>query len=96
MVEDSASRRRRRTAAMAQAYRDSHEIMSAVMSIAIFAGGGYWLDTRYGWKPALTICGACLGCVMAVFSLRRLLVRLDKQSKSRRDLQADNRETHQE
>jgi F0F1-type ATP synthase assembly protein I len=96
MVEDSASRRRRRTAAMAQAYRDSHEIMSAAMSIAIFAGGGYWLDTRYGWKPVLTICGACLGCVMAVFSLRRLLVRLDKQSKSRRDQQADNRETHQE
>ncbi|MEO2015544.1 MAG: AtpZ/AtpI family protein [Fuerstiella sp.] len=96
MVEDSASRRRRRTAAMAQAYRDSHEIMSAAMSIAIFAGGGYWLDARYGWKPVLTICGACLGCVMAVFSLRRLLVRLDKQSRRDRDQQADNRETHQE
>jgi F0F1-type ATP synthase assembly protein I len=96
MVEDSASRRRRRTAAMAQAYRDSHEIMSAAMSIAIFAGGGYWLDTRYGWKPALTICGACLGCVMAAFSLRRLLVRLDEQSRRDRGQQADNRETHQE
>ncbi|MEO2016898.1 MAG: AtpZ/AtpI family protein [Fuerstiella sp.] len=96
MVEDSTSRRRRHTAAMAQAYRDSHEIMSAAMSIAIFAGGGYWLDMRYGWKPALTICGACLGCVMAVLSVRRLLVRLDKQSKRGRGQQADNRETHQE
>ncbi|MCP4175500.1 MAG: AtpZ/AtpI family protein [Fuerstiella sp.] len=96
MVEDSASRRRRRTAAIAQAYRDSHEIMSAAMSIAIFAGGGYWLDTRYGCKPALTICGACLGSVMAVLSIRRLLTRLDQQFRRGRGQHTDNRETHQE
>lgn len=96
MVEDSASRRRRRTAAIAQGYRDSHEIMSAAMSIAILAGGGYWLDVKYGWKPVLTICGACLGCVMAFASLRRLLARLDKESRDRKGRQTDKRGTRDE
>ena len=80
MVDDSTTRRRSATARVAQAYRDSHEIMSAAMSIAVCAGGGYWLDLKYGWKPLLTIFGVAVGCVVAVVMLRRLLVRLDQRS----------------
>ena len=81
MDDDSTVRRRKRTAGIAQAYRTSHEIMSATIGIAVFAGAGYWLDTKLGWKPALTICGAILGMISAVFSLRRLLARLERESR---------------
>ena len=55
--------------------------MSAALSIALLAGGGYWLDVKYGWKPVLTIVGMVIGCSLAAASLRQLLIRLDKQSK---------------
>ena len=85
MVEDRASRRRRTVSAIAQAYRDSHEVMSAAMAVALLAGGGYWLDSKYGCQPVLTICGLVIGCLMAAASLRQLLIRLDKQSKKRQE-----------
>ncbi len=81
MDDDLAARRRKRTAGIAQAYRTSHEIMSAAIGIAVFAGVGYWLDLKLGWKPLLTICGAVLGMISAGFSLRRLLARLDRESR---------------
>ena len=84
MVDDRTERRRQRTSSIAQAYRDSHEVMSAALAVAVCVGGGYWLDQKFGWKPVLTICGLVLGCLMAVTSLRRLLIRLDKQSKDRK------------
>lgn len=84
MVEDRASRRRRRMSSIAEAYRDSHEVMSAALSVAVFAGGGYWLDSKYGWKPLLTICGLVIGCLLAAASLRQLLARLDKRTRERR------------
>jgi len=84
MKDDSTTRRRKQTAATAQAYRMSHEVMSAAMGIALFAGLGYWLDERLGLNPTLTICGACLGFLTAGFSLRRLLIRLDRESERRR------------
>ena len=90
MDDDSTTRRRRRMASIAQAYRMSHEIMSAAIGIALFAGLGYWLDGKLNWKPALTICGAVLGFVSAGFSLRRLLIRLDRESAKRRQRQSDN------
>lgn len=85
MVDEPTLRRRRRMSSIAQAYRDSHEVMSAALSVAIFAGGGYWLDSKYGLKPLLTICGLLIGCVFAAASLKRLLMRLDKQSQQRKD-----------
>lgn len=84
MVEDPASRRRRTTSTIAQAYRESHEVMSAALSIACCVGLGYWLDLKYGLNPLLTICGLLTGCTMAVASLRRLLIRLDKRSQQQR------------
>ena len=97
MVEDQpidpgpngrAVQRRRRISAIAQAYRESNEVMSAAMAVALLAGGGYWLDLRLGCKPMLTICGLLLGCGMAAASLRQLLIRLDEQSRERRKTNA--------
>ena len=84
MVDDRTARRRERTRKIAQAYRDSQEIMSICLSLGVFVGGGYWLDLKYGWKPIFTICGVCLGMVAAGFSLRRLLEKFDRR---------DNRES---
>ncbi|HIE98292.1 MAG: AtpZ/AtpI family protein [Fuerstiella sp.] len=90
MVKDSASRRRRRTAAMAQAYRDSHEVMSICLSLGVMVGGGYWLDLRFGLLPLFTITGVILGFVAAGFSLRRLLERLDKRPQQERASSSDS------
>lgn len=84
MTDDRTKRRRERISSIAQAYRDSHEAMSAALSVAIFAGGGYWLDQKYGYQPVLTIAGMIVGSLMAVASLRQLLARLDKRSKDKR------------
>ena len=81
MSDDPTSRRRRMVSSIAQAYRESHEVMSAAMSIALLTGLGYWLDSKFGWKPVLMICGLLIGSLMAAASLRRMLVRLDRQSK---------------
>ncbi len=81
MVDDRTARRRERTRKIAQAYRDSQEIMSICLSLGVFVGGGYWLDLNYGYKPVFTILGVCLGMVAAGFSLRRLLERMDRQAK---------------
>ena len=58
--------------------------MSAALSVAVFAGGGYWLDQKYGYKPGLTVAGMVVGSLMAIASLRQLLARLDKRSQDQR------------
>jgi len=95
MDDDSVFRRRRHIAGIAQAFRTSHEIMSAALSIAVFAGIGYWLDEKLNWKPVFTICGLCLGLITAGISLRRLLIRLDHESEQQKQ-QSGNGETHNE
>jgi F0F1-type ATP synthase assembly protein I len=80
MKDDPSAHRRKRTASIAQAYRTAHEVVSAALGIALFAGLGFWLDGRLNCKPGLTICGATLGFVFAGFTLRKLLVRLDRES----------------
>ncbi|MFY9252880.1 MAG: AtpZ/AtpI family protein [Fuerstiella sp.] len=85
MVDDRTSQRRRSTSGIAQAYRDSHEVMSIVLSIAVFAGGGFWLDSKYRWTPVLTICGLVVGCLLAAVSLKQFLLKLDRRSKQKRE-----------
>ncbi|MEJ7591462.1 MAG: hypothetical protein WKF77_07925 [Planctomycetaceae bacterium] len=80
----SSQRRRSQTSQIAQAYRTAHEILSAALGLGVLTGGGYWLDSKLGWTPALTICGACLGFVVAGVSLRVLLRRLDQESKKKK------------
>lgn len=84
MVNDRASNRRRRMSSIAQAYRESNEVMSGAMAVALLSAGGYWLDLKSGWKPALTICGAVTGCIFAAGSLRQMLIRLDRQEKNKK------------
>lgn len=73
-----------RSAQIAQAYRQAHEIVSAALTLALLAGGGAWLDHRYGISPILTVCGAIVGCAMAGLSLRQLLRRLDREAARRK------------
>ena len=84
MVEYRASRRRRRMTSIAQAYRESNEVMSASLAVALLSAGGYWLDLKYGWKPVLTICGLVIGCIVAAGSLRQMLIRLDRQANEKK------------
>lgn len=83
----------RRTSQIAQAYRNAHEIVSASIGLALLAGGGYLLDRRWGWTPVLTICGSCLGFLTASISLRRLLQRLDRESRQARERSDGAKET---
>ena len=46
---------------------------TVALSIAAGAGGGYWLDTRLGTRPWLTIVGVVLGAVVAFTAMIRLL-----------------------
>jgi F0F1-type ATP synthase assembly protein I len=85
MVDDPASRRHRRISSIAQAYRDSQDVMSTCLSLGVCAGGGYWLDLKYGTKPLFILTGLTFGFVAAGFSLRRLLKRFDERAKRKRD-----------
>lgn len=76
--------RRRQAGQIAQAYRAVHEIVSAAASLGLMTYGGYWLDQRFGWRPVLTISGACLGFLIAGMSLRQLLRRMDREDLRRR------------
>jgi len=92
----SSERRRTQTSQIAQAYRTAHEILSAALSLGLFVGAGYWLDRKVGWAPALTICGACLGFVVAGVSLRALLRRLDQESAREKALKPGRKESQSE
>ena len=92
----SSEQRKSATSQMAQAYRTAHEIISAAMSMVVMVGCGYWLDTKFGWIPVLTICGACLGIVAAGALLRILLRRLDRESALKKRRTSGNKETQSE
>lgn len=80
-----------RSAQIAQAYRQAHEVVSAALTLALLAGGGAWMDRRYGISPVLTVCGAIVGCALAGLSLRQLLQRLDREAARRKPGSADQR-----
>ncbi len=83
-------------AAIAQAYRTSHEILSGAIGIAVLAGLGYWLDARLHWSPVLTVSGSILGFAAAGVSLRRLLHRLDREEQQKEHRQADSMKARNE
>ena len=80
-----------RSAQIAVAYRQAHEVVSAALTLALLAGGGAWLDRKYGIAPVLTVCGAVVGCAMAGLSLRQLIRRLDREAARRKPASADQR-----
>lgn len=69
---------------LAQAHREYHEAMGAVMGLPVAAAVGYFLDTRWQTAPWCLVAGAILGATATVFSLKELLQKLDKQSEQRR------------
>lgn len=79
-----------------QAYLIANEVISMAVMVALFAGGGYWLDARTGLNPLLTFCGAGLGCVAAGFSLRRILQRIDRETAERKRNKTENKGTSTE
>ena len=85
MVDDRTSRRRRSINSIAQAYRESQEVMSICLSLGLLVGGGYWVDLEFGFKPIFTVVGVVLGFVTAGFSLRRMLEKSDRRSRQRRE-----------
>jgi F0F1-type ATP synthase assembly protein I len=94
LPNDGDGRRNSRAAQVAQAYRLAHEVVSAALALGLLVWGGVWLDEKSGWSPALTICGACLGFVVAGASLRQLLRRLDQEAARKKRGPSDSRETH--
>ena len=66
------------------------------MSLGLLILAGFWLDKKYSWSPVLTICGACLGLVVAGVSLRQLLRRLDRESAELKRKAAKAREARAE
>ena len=69
---------------LAQAHREYHEAMGAVMGLPVAATVGYFLDTQMQSGPWCLIAGAILGAAATVVSLKELLQKLDKQSEQKR------------
>jgi hypothetical protein len=77
-------RRRSAVSQIAEGYRTAHEIVSAAIALAALVGGGVWLDGKWSWFPAMTILGLTLGLIAAGVSFRNLLLRLDRETRQRR------------
>jgi hypothetical protein len=48
------------------------------MELAVPAGVGVWLDSKYDTSPGLTLVGVCFGSYLAFRGLQQLLRDLDK------------------
>ncbi|GAB5443213.1 MAG: hypothetical protein Fues2KO_35620 [Fuerstiella sp.] len=88
MVDDRTTRRRDQVRKIAQAHRDAQQILSLCLSIGLCAGGGYWLDLKFGTSPLFTICGVSLGFVSAGLSLKRLLEKMDRRDQRKQDAES--------
>lgn len=83
MVDDRTARRRRSTGKIAQAYRDSQELMSVCVALGLMTAGGYWLDSHFGWMPIFTVTGVLLGLAWSAIFLRQFLRRLDERDQKK-------------
>lgn len=81
---------------IARGYLIANQVLSMAITVALLAGGGYWLDMKYGLRPLFTFCGALLGCVAAGFSLRRILQQIDRETAERKRADAEKRGTSPE
>ena len=53
--------------------------MQMALTVALFAGGGYWLDGRFGTTPFLMITGTVLAIVALGIHLARLVKELEQR-----------------
>lgn len=60
------------------AYRWVNQITSIGLELAVPFAGGYWLDQKLGWSPALTILGAIVGSYLAIRGCIQLVRDLEK------------------
>jgi len=60
------------------AMRWVNQITSIGLEMAIPVGGGWWLDSKYGWFPTLTVVGAFFGAYLAIQGFRQLMKDLDQ------------------
>lgn len=55
--------------------------MQMALTMALFAGGGFWLDRKLGTQPWLTLAGAVIGVATLFYYLFRLLRDLEKRKR---------------
>ena len=58
--------------------------MQMALTMALFAGGGFWLDQRFSKAPLFTIAGTVLAIVALALHLARVVKHLDQDRNSRR------------
>jgi F0F1-type ATP synthase assembly protein I len=74
---------------VSQAYQTAHEILATSIYLGFLIWVGFKADQKLGSTPIFTVCGACLGLIASVFSLRRILRQLEKESASRKRQKTD-------
>lgn len=62
----------------ASAYRWANQVTSLGIELVIPIAGGWWIDTKYGLSPWLTVCGVLLGAVLGTLGLSKLIRDLDR------------------
>lgn len=63
---------------MGAAMRWATQVTSIGFELAVPAGGGVWLDQKYGTAPWLTILGALIGVFLAFRGFQQLIRDLEK------------------
>ncbi len=63
------------------------QVTTISLEMALPAGFGYWLDSRWGTKPLLMLVGAGLGLFTAAMSLKQLIQQASLVSRQPRDKQ---------
>ncbi len=55
--------------------------MQMALTMALFAGGGFWLDSKFDTLPWLTLVGAVVGVAILAFYLYRLIRELEEKNR---------------
>lgn len=69
-----------------------HQVTTIALEMALPAGLGYWLDTKWGTDPWLVICGAVLGFIVAMTHLLQLAKASDAKRGTKNQSDADRRD----
>lgn len=60
------------------------QVTTIALEMVLPALGGYWLDTRWGTTPGLTIAGAVLGFAISMQHLLQLARKMNQDSRPSR------------
>ncbi len=55
--------------------------MQMALTMAMFAGGGFWIDSRFDTMPWFTLAGAVAGVALLAFYLYRLIRELNEKNR---------------